>query len=72
MSEVTTGLYRGQCAIPLDSTVLLTGGHYNLDYYVTEYSEEGLVREWPRLREARYFHGCGRVGQVSAILYSDC
>jgi len=70
VGEVTAVLYRQQCSIPLDSTVLLTGGRY-LDY-VTEYSEEGLVREWPRLREARSGHGCGRVGQVSAILYSDC
>ena len=70
---VTAVLYRQQCAIPLDSTVLLTGG-YSGDFldYVTEYSEEGLVREWPRLREARADHGCGKVGQVSAILYSDC
>ena len=67
-------LYRSQCAIPLDSTVLLTGGFSNSGWldYVTEYSEKGLVVEWPRLREARYDHGCGRVGQVSAILYSDC
>ena len=66
-------LYRAQCAIPLDSTVLLTGGiDIAMLDYVTEYSEEGLVVEWPRLREARYFHGCGRVGQVSAMLYSDC
>ena len=66
-------LYRLQCAIPLDSTVLLTGGYngYTLDY-VTEYSEGGLMVEWPRLREARSDHGCGRVGQVSAMLYSDC
>ena len=73
VGEVTAVLYRSQCAIPLDSTVLLTGGYngYTLDY-VTEYSEEGLVREWPRLREARDHHGCGRGGQVSAILYSDC
>ena len=71
VGEVDAVLYRDQCAIPLDSTVLLTGGYYNLDY-VTEYSEEGLVVEWPRLRQARNNHGCGRVGQVSAILYSDC
>ena len=73
VGEVTAVLYRQQCTIPLDSTVLLTGGLGRgwLDY-VTEYSEEGLVREWPRLREARDHHGCGRVGQVSAILYSDC
>ena len=73
VGEITAVLYRHQCAIPLDSTVLLTGG-INSDFldYVTEYSEEGLVREWPRLRQARFFHGCGRVGQVSAILYSDC
>ena len=71
VGEVDAVLYRDQCAIPLDSTVLLTGGYYNLDY-VTEYSEEGLVVEWPRLRQARNGHGCGRAGQVSAILYSDC
>ena len=72
VGEVTAALYRWQCAIPLDSTVLLTGGYGVWLDYVTEYSEEGLVREWPRLREARGDHGCGRVGQVSAILYSDC
>ena len=73
VGEVTAVLYRDQCAIPLDSTVLLTGGigsSGDLDY-VTEYSIEGLVWEWPRLRQARYGHGCGRVGQVSAM-YSDC
>ena len=65
---VTAVLYRQQCAIPLDSTVLLTGG-YSGDFldYVTEYSTEGLVWEWPRLRQGRDNHGCGRVGQVSAI-----
>ena len=73
VGEVTAVLYRWQCAIPLDSTVLLTGGYSGVTLdYVTEYSEEGLVVEWPRLREARCNHGCGRVGQVSAILYSDC
>ena len=68
-------LYRAQCAIPLDNTVLLTGGyngHSGYLDYVTEYSEKGLVQEWPRLRDARQFHGCGRVGQVSEIFYSDC
>ena len=71
VSEVTALLNRGQCAIPLDSTVLLTGGYSgSLDYldYVTEYSTKGLEREWPRLREAREGHGCGRVGQVSAFV----
>ena len=72
VGEVAAVLYSGQCAIPLDNTVLLTGGCCDFLDYVTEYSEEGLVREWPRLREAREQHGCGRVGQVSAILYSDC
>ena len=70
---MTAVLYRGQCAIPLDTTLLLTGGwYYNSVDYVTEYSEDGLVREWPRLREARDRLSCGRVGQVSAMLYSDC
>ena len=77
MSEVTTGLSL------LDTTVLLTGGYGPLDSnssgsyftalhspldYITEYSEEGLLQEWPRLRQARHSHGCGRVGQVCAIL----
>ena len=67
---MTAVLYRWQCAIPLDTTVLLTGGwYYNSVDYVTEYSEEGLLQEWPRLRQARHSHGCGRVGQVCAILY---
>ena len=72
VGEVAAVLYSGQCAILLDNTVLLTGGSSGsgeLDY-VTEYSTAGLVVEWPRLREARSDHGCGRVGQVSAILYS--
>ena len=45
------------CAINLGSSVILTGGR---DTYttVTEYNEDGFVRDLPPLQEGRWTHGC--------------
>ena len=47
------------CVINLGPTMLVTGGGHNASFTrVIEYSETGYVRDWPRLNEARYYHGC--------------
>ena len=52
--------------------MLLTGGGASstiietLDR-VTEYTEDGLAKEWHQLRESRAGHACGRVGGVSEL-----
>ena len=57
------------CNIALDSSFLVTGGRPSGSStrwkFVTEYSREGFVKEWPPLREARNWHGCERLGQVN-------
>ena len=46
------------CAINLGTTVIITGGYYSTDNTVTEYSEDGFVRDLPGLLEWRINHGC--------------
>ena len=45
------------CAINLGSTVVITGG-YSTKTTVSEYSQEGWVRDLPSLQQGRYGHGC--------------
>ena len=45
------------CAINLGSSVILTGGRYTLTT-VSEYNEDGWVKDLPPLQQARYWHGC--------------
>ena len=45
------------CAINLGSTVAITGGQYTKTR-VSEYSQEGWVRDLPSLQQGRYEHGC--------------
>jgi len=45
------------CAINLGSSVILTGGIYTLTT-VSEYDEDGWVRDLPPLLQGRYNHGC--------------
>jgi len=45
------------CAINLGSTVAITGGVHTKTT-VSEYSQEGWVRDLPLLQQGRYFHGC--------------
>ena len=54
-----------QCAIRLESSVLLVGGYNNGDIAeVTEYSPAGFVKEWPTLNTPRHGAGCGRLDEV--------
>lgn len=48
---------RSACAINLGATVLITGGDYSLNI-VSEYSEEGYLRDLPQLLQGRSDHGC--------------
>ena len=45
------------CAINLGTTVVLTGG-WGSSQRVTEYSEDGFLRDLPHLQEMRASHGC--------------
>ena len=45
------------CAINLGSSVIITGGHITLTT-VSEYNEEGWVKDLPFLQQSRYNHGC--------------
>ena len=45
------------CAINLGSTVVITGGYYTKTT-VSEYSQEGWVRDLPSLQQRRFDHGC--------------
>jgi len=45
------------CAINLGATVLITGGRKSL-ITVSEYSEDGYLRDLPQLLEGRSKHGC--------------
>ena len=42
----------------MGSSVLITGGVYNPKNRVTEYNEDGWVKEFPQLLKERYYHGC--------------
>ena len=46
------------CAINLGPSVILTGGLSDNQTRVVEYSEQGFLREFPRLHHPRYQHGC--------------
>ena len=49
---------------------MLVGGRSDTGRYlddVTEYGEEGLVRELPKLQTARRSAACGAVGQVRRL-----
>ena len=53
---------RKSCAINLGSTVVITGNDHNSDgddeKVVTEYNEDGFMRELPHLLVGRYNHAC--------------
>ena len=52
-------LYSWACAINLGTTVLLTGGYeHGSVSRVTQYSEDGFVKDLPSLQQERRSHGC--------------
>ena len=50
-------MYSEACSINIGQTLLLTGGTYSLNR-VSEYSEDGYLRDLPQLLQGRRNHGC--------------
>ena len=50
-------MYSEACSINLGQTLFLTGGTYSLNR-VSEYSEDGYLRDLPQLLQGRWDHGC--------------
>ena len=50
--------FRFSCAIELDFRVILTGGNDNW-VQVTEYNQNGYIKDLPKLLQGRMLHGCG-------------
>jgi len=61
------------CLIDLGASFLLTGGSTKWGASqprlntVEEYSAGGLVRRWPKLRQKRHNHACGRLNQFYIV-----
>ena len=55
-----TCYFSSACAINLGSSVILTGGWEDSDVAtrVSEYNEDGYVRDLPPLQQGRDNHGC--------------
>ena len=49
--------YREACSIPLENTVILTGGYFT-ETTVSEYNTEGWVRDLAPLTHGRDGHAC--------------